>query len=279
MPDYSPTFMKKDPVTGLTFYDFEGHIRATGLDLNIGVTNNDNNARIAWRAADTGGLLAHVYGYRYGNGINFQAGASYGEAGFFAGMQVDQYTDRAAAIRLTAQANPNYQQSRYDVMLLDSTGYSTFTKRPDNSAFIRPGFPTLSNGWIPVQTYGNQVAGQNFYFSPWQNLAGEDPGLGPAVYNVCTYNDGWRTYFRGIASNQVAYGYNSFLMQIGTRHRPQRTQYIHVPWANGNVAGGALVRMTVDGAGNCVLDTTQVGSNTGAAGGLLYLDGLSFPTD
>jgi hypothetical protein len=33
---YNPTFLKRDPATGLNFYDFDGHIHAKGLDFGTG---------------------------------------------------------------------------------------------------------------------------------------------------------------------------------------------------------------------------------------------------
>jgi hypothetical protein len=63
MPAYSPTFLKRDPVTGLNYYDFDGHIHAAGLDLQAATLISipeflpvDN--RIAW--ADYGPFLGQL---------------------------------------------------------------------------------------------------------------------------------------------------------------------------------------------------------------------------
>lgn len=59
MPDYSPTFLKRDPVTGLMFYDFEGHIGAVGVDLKLSHNVVESDRRITW--ADTTRTPAHSF--------------------------------------------------------------------------------------------------------------------------------------------------------------------------------------------------------------------------
>lgn len=63
MPDFNPNFLARDPVTGLTFYDFDGHIHAKGLDLdttlNTGIPDLDKE--IKWTRADTGKLTGEIY--------------------------------------------------------------------------------------------------------------------------------------------------------------------------------------------------------------------------
>lgn len=63
MPDYTPSFIKRDPVTGLTFYDFQGHIKATGVDLPVATaaTPIDDNI-VAWRRADDNTRSAGIFG-------------------------------------------------------------------------------------------------------------------------------------------------------------------------------------------------------------------------
>ncbi len=64
MPDVTPLFTKRDPVTGAVLFDFSGHIHATGLDLDAGIVTAADVNMIRWINQNNGQRAAQIWATR-----------------------------------------------------------------------------------------------------------------------------------------------------------------------------------------------------------------------
>jgi hypothetical protein len=117
MPDsYQADFGQRIGPNGELTYDFNGHVHATGLDLDAGTTGSPpDDRKIRWLRQADGGVAAQVYGYSAGGGDALALRA--GDPATPTGLEISSVLgDR----EITALAFP--QQER----ILDEQGRSDF---------------------------------------------------------------------------------------------------------------------------------------------------------
>lgn len=247
---FSPSFIKRDPATGLTFYDFDGHIHAKGLDLG------------AWTALfgipESPPVQRETHSVRWvGDTVGLPGGVQAWEGALLAEI----YTEDAGGvgqIHLQPVAAPGAPGPGHPTvfamgkMVIDSLGRSDLT---------------AWSAWAPV-TFGGA-------FSNLQN-----PST-PTGYNTCQWRY-WQNSFgqgevqlRGMAKGIAAFG-GGYAILTGLPLVPP-TFTNHLAYGGPAAGGVGIQRLQADPTGNLYFSGVLSGPAMGAVGDAISLDNVSIP--
>jgi hypothetical protein len=137
----------KTGLDGSVTYDFQGHVHATGLDLDAGTSSTvPNDSRARWLNT-LGAVVADIYGYTFG-----------GAAGMIAEV-ADPGGPGRAGLFLSAAASPGviaFTQNG-SARILYGDNESDFV-RPGDTDFVKPGDTSvvnaISGNLIQLQWHG-----------------------------------------------------------------------------------------------------------------------------
>lgn len=171
MPDYNPAFLKRDPATGLLFYDFDGHISARGVDFTMPtVATLDDFRMVRWIRQDNGargGYIAVVpQGAHESDMLMYAEGGDYVDGVFpgtltaSAGLSMRSNNsvpyNAANEVRVVVNSPTNPQRN---AKLLDGLGNSDFLLGSRDYTAIGLGGTSFAGGWT---NYGGSYAGASF---------------------------------------------------------------------------------------------------------------------
>lgn len=139
-PGYSPTPGMVVNADGSIEYDFDGRIRARGLDLTAGtgaLSTSPLDRRVRWLRASDGAAVAELYGREVAGGGNLQL-SSVDPSNLNRAVLALTSTPAEHSIVATAQAA--------QATVIDSDGWSGFVRTRELSKFALDGVWTVDSG-------------------------------------------------------------------------------------------------------------------------------------
>lgn len=226
--DYNPTFIKQDPLTGLTFYDFNGHVHADGVDI-VGRSGEDADppgftpaAGVNWLPTDdtdSSNALAYISGQSTRVPVHAPTPAFEhyqldlaARSPSSAVSDVDADDTWPAAIHLWSRRYSNATQEAKVSVIAGASAHTLLDgyDRSDFALMRSPATPTLLAPWEPwggdyACTY--QVVGKTVVMNALVSAVGATSGQWIAYNLPAPTNQEWSVYnclaFSGFSQRTV----------------------------------------------------------------------------